>query len=281
MAGRWNLIAMFFCAVLFPAICGEQATAQAPGIRPEDPRIAAMRNRMRSGALSVQREDLNKLIQSKSPVAPVHPAGITKPKATGHPNPPMNTKPKATLPHDQASGFRPEYLFKARPSRNRRRRTSAAAGRFRKTRPKPQTHIVNGQPMQPVTAHPTRLAYRLSSSRSRAAPGRLDWTFVVSRHSLDPPKPQTAGYELDGTELRTLYSTGAKSRHPMGLILHVSAQKSDGWAYFQSICQKHGIVLPACTAQGTPFPTPGEAESCSMFWTTCAAACPSIRIAHT
>ncbi len=94
------------------------------------------------------------------------------------------------------------------------------------------------------------------------APGRLDWTFVVSRQSLDPaPALQMAGYSSTAQTYELYIPPLRKPARSLGLILHVScAQQSDGWIYFQKICEKYGFALAGVHGAGNAIPDPSRAR---------------------
>jgi hypothetical protein len=78
-----------------------------------------------------------------------------------------------------------------------------------------------------------------------AAPGRLDWTFVNSAHSLDmAPTAATRGYVSTSQSYELYVPPGYDPRHAWPLILHVSTgQRSDGWAAWQKTCQDRRVLL--------------------------------------
>jgi predicted esterase len=77
------------------------------------------------------------------------------------------------------------------------------------------------------------------------APGRLDWTFVVSRQSLDPaPTARTTGYDATRQSYELYVPPGPSPRPAYALILHVpSGPRSDGWLHWQQVCQRHRVIL--------------------------------------
>ena len=84
MKGRWKLLLLIFGLTVdsgsLPSRCAAQAPlVRVPGNRPEDPRIVALRQRMRSGAFSVKPEDVGKLITPQSPLTPAKPAAAQNP----------------------------------------------------------------------------------------------------------------------------------------------------------------------------------------------------------
>lgn len=78
-----------------------------------------------------------------------------------------------------------------------------------------------------------------------SAPGRLDWTFVSSRHSLDPePAQLTRNYAAADQSYELFVPPGDESGQVYPLILHVpTGPMSDGWGLWEQVCRRHGVML--------------------------------------
>jgi hypothetical protein len=256
-----------------------QVPLKAPGIRLDDPRIAAVRSRMRSGALAVKPEDLGKLTASPKLTLPsANPAGDAKPQPKPQsPHGPLPSDPHKPLPADPskphpASPHGPAATGHDKPPSS----TSAVAGAM--TVSKPAAKDQKAAPAAPeekkqdksankpaAQAQPPQLAALTHSAPALAtgyhpvvrvqAPGRLDWNFVVNTQSLDPTAAlQMPGYSSTAQSYELYIPPVRRPQHPLGMILHVScAQKSDGWVYFEKICEKHGIVLAGVHGAGNPI----------------------------
>ena len=227
MLGRTNLLVLILALALTAGVLTGPASPapapgkQPPGIRLDDPRIAALRNRLRSGALSVKREDLNKLIQPKSPLVPPKPPNHQDPKDVGSPKTQYLaaiTVAQADKPAAKDEKPAPAASAQPQPSANNARAAQ---------KPLPVHALITAPPAPGLSTgfHPV---VRVQ------AQGRLDWTFVVSRQSLDPaPALQMAGYSSTAQTYQLYIPPERKPAQPLGMILHVSCgQQSDGWLYF-------------------------------------------------
>lgn len=78
------------------------------------------------------------------------------------------------------------------------------------------------------------------------APGRLDWTFLVSADSLDP-EPARALPDYDSTRqgYELYVPTGYKPEQEYPLILYVSPGDGDGWLHWRDVCESQGVFLVA------------------------------------
>lgn len=255
---------------------GAQVPIKAPGIRLDDPRIAAVRGRIRSGALSVKREDLGKLT-APSKLTP--PTGSTPGGPKPQPKPASPHGPIASDSHQPHSTGpnRPDPAALHKPVatgvNNAAASPAAMVGTFHVSKPAPkdqkpasasavqkqadvQATKPKAQPQTPsmipaMNAAPALPAGYHSVVRVQA-PGRLDWNFVVNTYSLDPTAAsQMPGYSSTAQSYELYIPPRRGPAQPLGMILHVScAQTSDGWVYFQKICQKHGIVLAGVHGAG-------------------------------
>jgi hypothetical protein len=77
------------------------------------------------------------------------------------------------------------------------------------------------------------------------APGRLDWTFVSSRRSLDPqPSAEMKRYEASRQSYELYIPPGHDPQRFYPLIIHVTpGGHSDAWAIWKGTCQRHGLIL--------------------------------------
>jgi acetyl esterase/lipase len=78
------------------------------------------------------------------------------------------------------------------------------------------------------------------------APGRLDWTILVSAESLDP-EPIRAMPDYDSTKqsYELFIPSGYKPEQEYPLILYVSPGDGDGWSHWRQLCQSRGAFLVA------------------------------------
>jgi hypothetical protein len=85
-----------------------------------------------------------------------------------------------------------------------------------------------------------------------AAPGRLDWTFVVSDESLDPAAfAASAGYVSTRQSYEFYSPPPAGPARPLPLIVWISTgPRSTGWAYFKQTCEKHRVLFAGVHGAG-------------------------------
>ena len=277
MKGPWNrsLLILGVGVGSFVVVGGGFAQlpgAQPPGLRLEDPRIAALRAHMKTGGLAVKREDLSKLLNPKLPISPDKPPSHQEPGAGNNPinprspllpsKPPTHLNPPAG--RDQTPPSAPILVnhVATSPAKDQKSVSPAPAKLQSSTgNPKPKEKAQNGQ--IPATAHPApTLPTGYHPVVRVQAQGRLDWTYVGSTQSLDPaPALQTAGYSSTAQSYELYIPPVRKPAKPLGMILHVScAQKSDGWIYFEKICEKHGLVLAGVHGAGNAISDPLRAR---------------------
>lgn len=276
MTGRWILLGLIFGVGLTWVIATEPGAAQVsgkslPGIRPDDPRVAAVRGRIRSGALSVKREDLGKLT-APIKVTPAKPPVDTKPlPSPANPHKPIAAdpaKPRPQDPHPQPapSPHKPAAAspaivgaFKVDKAPAKDQKAATPAPEPKKSAPGATVPAGKAHPTQVVgNPHPApALPFGYHPVVHVQAPGRLDWNFVVNTQSLDPTASlQMPGYSSMAQSYELFIPPPGRTRQPLGMILHVScAQKSDGWVYFQKICQQHGFVLAGVHGAGNAVGT--------------------------
>jgi predicted esterase len=95
------------------------------------------------------------------------------------------------------------------------------------------------------------------------APGRLDWTFVVSKQSLDPaPTALTAGYVATRQSYELYVPSGHNPRQPYAMILQVNTgPRSDGWVHWQQTCKRRGVLLAGVHHAGNDVPFEARARA--------------------
>ncbi len=130
MTGRWNILVLMLCigASSMGFVGGAVAqipAARPPGIRPDDPHIVALRNRLRSRAFSVKPEDIGKLIQPKSPMMPPKPPPQKEPTTGSNPKP--TNQIGKVVSHVTAPPAKDQK--QAPPHRRQRKRTPKIPGR--------------------------------------------------------------------------------------------------------------------------------------------------------
>jgi hypothetical protein len=278
MSGRQIIRSTTLGIALIYALTGRAAAqvpgAPSPGIRMEDPRITAMRNRIRAGATSLKREDIAKLVQptaTKTPPSPTKPTSQPQPPAPHNPIIPKSPTPSPKKPEDptsvgQSNGSNQIMVGQARVDKPAAEDPKPAAPASTQANSKTTDAKHEAQsdarhaslpevrsPGLPAGYHPVVQVQ---------AGGRLDWTVVVSRQSLDPaPALQTAGYRSTAQSYELYIPPNRKANQPLGMILHIGCgQKADGWMYFQKICEKHGIVLAGVHGAGNAIADPWRAR---------------------
>jgi hypothetical protein len=220
----------------------------------------------------VKREDLGKLTAPQKPALPApaspkpDPHGSHGPLAAdphqphpadpNRPHPPSPHKPATTEQNNSASSSSSIVgtIHVTKPVAKEQQPTPAAPEQkqpdhgptkpMAQAQPTPAAALPHtGLPALPAGYHP--LVHVQS-------PGRLDWNFVVNTYSLDPTAAlQMPGYSSTAQSYELYIPPLRRPVQPLGMILHVScAQTSDGWVYFQKICQKHGIVLAGVNGAG-------------------------------
>lgn len=255
--------------------------AAPPGIRLDDPRIAAVRGRIRSGAQTVKRADLGKLLAPPNLALPLtKPAGGAVPQPSPHsPHGPLSLDGHKPHPVDSQ---KPHPLSPPKPASSTLHKPAATAspvvGVLQVSKPAARDQKAatpTPLPQQP-DAGPAKLDAKYQPPQMIAiprvspglpagyhpvvrvqAPGRLDWNFVVNTQSLDPTAAlQMPGYSSTAQTYELYIPPQRRLQQPLGMILHVScAQTSDGWVYFQKICQRHGFVLAGVHGAGNAVPT--------------------------
>ncbi len=279
MKNRWIFLIPAMGIGLNSAVFTASASAQVPGVSPgvrlEDPRITAMRNRIRTGAVGLKPGDISKLIQPpKLPTTPTKPIAHPDPKSPVSPTQPIRpSRPlpkepvaKAPGPHDKpkSTGVTPiggaqvikptaKDQMAAPPPAAQPQSSGGAASQ--QTSPAP-LHALTGDLRLPAMSTGYHPVVHVQAS------GQLDWTFVVSRQSTDPaPALQMAGYSSTAQSYELYVPPIRNPRKPLGLILHVSCgQKADGWLYFEKICEKHGLALAGVHGAGNAIPDPWRAR---------------------
>jgi hypothetical protein len=256
-----------------PLLAHAQVAGVTPGNQQEDQRITALRIRIRAGAVGLKPGNVSQLIQESritttratpaSDTNPARPARPTKPKAIVKPLP-LAPVPEPAFGAGRPNGT-PALTEGGAPLTDPAAKVQGAAPA---AAPPAQGHDAGNQPVAasqnfwatgnrspglPTGYHPV---VRVQ------APGRLDWTFVVSRQSTDPaPAAQMAGYNSMAQSYELYIPPSRNPRKPLGLILHIScAQKSDGWVYFEKICEKHGLALAGVHGAGNAIPDPWRAR---------------------
>jgi hypothetical protein len=250
MVARTTLMALVLTIgsglLLFPENSVAQIPAERPGTRLDDARLAALRQRIRNHALGLKPDDIAKLSKRTEPVLG------TSPKAG-----PEAEKPKALLL--TAPGHKSDKGKTATQEKNKTgtRQTPDNSARTAE-RPKPafDPYPHGHRP------HPPALPPGYHPNVRVAAPGRLDWTFVASKWSLDPgPTALTAGYDSTRQSYELYVPPGYNPRQPWPMILHLTTgPRSDGWIHWQKICQRHRVILAGVHNAGNDVPLEARAR---------------------
>jgi predicted esterase len=219
--------------------------------RLDDARLAALRNRIRNHALGLKPQDIANLAQGKPQQLPKQ-----EPAA----------KPAATVSRPQAPAQLKQGLDAKQPAATDANQKTAPAPAPSQTASlkaadKPSRPSFNPYPHGPEP-HAPALQRGYHPNVRVLAPGRLDWTFVVSSSSLDPaPSAATAGYVATQQSYELYVPPGINPRQPHALILHVPAgNRSDGWMHWQSVCQRHGVMLAGVHNAGNSVPMEARAR---------------------
>jgi predicted esterase len=222
--------------------------------RLDESRIAALRQIVRQHALSIKPQDLAKLPSLGKPLSPFG----TRPDV-------IRPKPRAMpkgLPAEKVKNSaerKPLALVSTKEHK-----TSAAAAKEQTNGPKSsskEASVFNPYPQGPEPRiPPTPAGYY--PSVGVLAPGRLDWTYVVSQQSLDPePTLLTAGYVSTRQTYELYVPPRYNSRRPSAMIIHVTAgTQSDGWLHWQYVCRAHGVILAGVHNAGNAVRMPLRAR---------------------
>jgi pimeloyl-ACP methyl ester carboxylesterase len=242
------------CAV-FPVKGPAQAPHAAIARRLDEVRMAKLLQTIRQRALSVKAEDLAKLPSEAKLLSPfLTKVGPTPAKPSIKPHAlPVEKGKSAAKDHRLVAPSTKEQKTAA----NKASSTEPPKGTQPDTKPTPFNPYPQGpEPRVP----PTPAGYY--PSVSVLAPGRLDWTYVVSQQSLDPePTRQTAGY-LSSRQTYELYVPSQYSpRRPNAMIIHVTAgTQSDAWLHWQYVCRTNGVILAGVHNAGNAVPMPLRAR---------------------
>jgi predicted esterase len=237
------------------ALLPDSGPAQIPntaltGQRIDEARIKVLQQLIRQHALSLKPEDLSKLSPSGKPLVPFLPKpGQARGVSVVRPSEKANTAAKGQHPaltsskeHKASAATRKDGATDSKP-------VSKETAHFDPYPHGPEPRI----PTTPSGYHP---------SIQVLAPGRLDWTFVVSQQSLDPgPTRATAGY-ISTLQTYELYLPPSYSpRRPNAMIIHVTAgPRSDGWLHWQTVCRNRGVILAGVHNAGNAVPMPLRAR---------------------
>jgi hypothetical protein len=95
------------------------------------------------------------------------------------------------------------------------------------------------------------------------APGRLDWTYVLSDQSYDPEVlAANAVYQSTRQSYEFFAPPPRVPVRPYPLILSISTSpRSGAWGYFGPTCQKHGALFAGVHGAGNDVPTGRRART--------------------
>jgi predicted esterase len=88
------------------------------------------------------------------------------------------------------------------------------------------------------------------------SPGRLDWTFVSSYQSLDPePTSLTPNYDSTEQSYELYVPPNYDRRRLYPMMIFVSpGGRSDAWAIWRGVCERHGVILAGPHDAGNNVP---------------------------
>ncbi|HEV3116972.1 MAG TPA: hypothetical protein VGY58_07975 [Gemmataceae bacterium] len=224
---------------------------QRPGGLLEDARIAALRQRIRSHALSTKPSDISRLAAQGKPLQPSTSEGVKKkPAEASKPvSKPMATGP-AKPPQQQNASADAKKKVDPPPAPHADSRASET------TASNSQRTPMLSRPQAPPRPHAPPLPPGYHPVVRVLAPGRLDWTFVVSQQSLDPaPTALTTGYVAARQSYELYVPPGYNPRQAYPLILQVNtAPRSDAWAHWQRTCQTRRVLMAGVHNAGNDVP---------------------------
>ncbi len=89
-----------------------------------------------------------------------------------------------------------------------------------------------------------------------SAPGRLDWTFVVSNRSLaDPPADWTPGYDATRQHYELFVPEDYAPGQSYPLVLFISAGGAPaGWREWEAACRRSGVIFASPFEAGNECP---------------------------